>query len=193
MDPHVCCYRKLEIKRLDNKKTWTVKFKLLPRSAPPHSQSTFLFLQTPGLLLLLLLGCFSRVQLCVTPYSPPGSPVPGILQARTLEWVVISFSNAWKWKVKVKSLSRVGILATPWTAAYQVPPPMGFSRQEYWSGVPLPSQDSRIRVIQWLFPSMSSSWPPAMGSSSAQVDHILASSLQTSDLTETLPSFQGGA
>ena len=71
--------------------------------------------------------------------SPPGSPVPGILQARTLEWVVISFSNAWKWKVKVKSLSQVWLLATPWTAAYQAPPSMGFSRQEYWSGVPLPS------------------------------------------------------
>ena len=71
--------------------------------------------------------------------SPPGSPVPGILQARTLEWVAISFSNAWKLKVKVKSLSCVRLLATPWTAAYQAPPPMGFSRQEYWSGVPLPS------------------------------------------------------
>ena len=71
--------------------------------------------------------------------SPPGSPTPGILQARTLEWVAISFSNACKWKVKVKSLSRVRLLATPWTAAYQAPPSMGFSRQEYWSGVPLPS------------------------------------------------------
>ena len=71
--------------------------------------------------------------------SPPGSPIPGILQARTLEWVAIAFSNAWKWKVKVKSLSRVRLLATPWTAAYQAPLPMGFSRQEYWSGVPLPS------------------------------------------------------
>ena len=71
--------------------------------------------------------------------SPPGSPVPGILQARTLEWVAISFSNAWKWKVKVKSLSCVWLLATPWTAAYQAPPPMGFSWQEYSSGVPLPS------------------------------------------------------
>ena len=70
--------------------------------------------------------------------SPPGSPVPGILRARTLEWVAISFSNAWKWKVKVKSLSRVWLLATPWTAAYQAPLSMGFSRQEYWSGVPLP-------------------------------------------------------
>jgi len=71
--------------------------------------------------------------------SPPGSPVPGILQERTLEWVAISFSNAWKWKVKVKLLSRVRLLATPWTAAHQAPPSMGFSRQEYWSGVPLPS------------------------------------------------------
>ena len=73
--------------------------------------------------------------------SPPGSPVPGILQARTLEWVAISFSNAWKWKVKVKSLSRVRLSATPWTAAHQAPPSMGFSRQEYWSGVPSPSPD----------------------------------------------------
>ena len=71
--------------------------------------------------------------------SPPGSPVPGILQARTLEWVAIAFSNAWKWNVKGKSLSHVRLLATPWTAAYQAPPSMGFSRQEYWSGVPLPS------------------------------------------------------
>jgi len=71
--------------------------------------------------------------------SPPGSAVPGILQARTLEWVAISFSNACKWKVKGKSLSCVWLLATPWTAAYQAPPSMGFSRQEYWSGVPLPS------------------------------------------------------
>ena len=71
--------------------------------------------------------------------QPPGSPVPGILQARTPEWVAISFSNAWKWKVKVKPLGCVQPLATPWTAAYQAPPSMGFSRQEYWSGVPLPS------------------------------------------------------
>ena len=95
------------------------------------------------LILLLLLSGFSRVRLCVTPIdsSPPGSPVPGILQARTLEWVAISFSNAWKWKVKVKSLSHVRILATPWTAAYQAPPFMGFSRQEYWNGLPLPSPE----------------------------------------------------
>ena len=71
--------------------------------------------------------------------SPPGSPVPGILQARTLEWVAIAFSNAWKWKVKVKSLSCVRLLATPWTAAYQAPLSVEFSRQEYWSGLPFPS------------------------------------------------------
>ena len=71
--------------------------------------------------------------------SPPGSLIPGILQARTLESVAISFSNAWEWKVKVKLLSRVWLFETPWTAAHQVPLPMGFSRQEYWSGVPLPS------------------------------------------------------
>ena len=71
--------------------------------------------------------------------SPPGSAVPGILQAKTLEWVAISFSNAWKWKVKRKSLSHVRLLVTPWTTAYQAPPSMGFSRQEYWSGLPFPS------------------------------------------------------
>ena len=86
------------------------------------------------------------LQSCPTLCDPidgnaPGSPVSGILQARTLEWVAISFSNAWKWKMKVKSLSHVWLLATPWTAAYQAPPSMGFSRQEYWSGVPLPSPD----------------------------------------------------
>ena len=80
--------------------------------------------------------------------SPPGFPVPGILQARTLEWVAISFSNVWKWKVKVKSFSRIWLFATPWTAAYQVPPSMGFSRQEYWSGLPLPSPTYISSTIQ---------------------------------------------
>ena len=79
--------------------------------------------------------------------SPPGSPIPGILQARTLEWAAISFSNVWKWKVKVKSLSRVRPSATPWTAAHQAPPSTGFSRQEYWSGVPLPSPGSRYNQM----------------------------------------------
>ena len=96
----------------------------------------------------MLLSHFSRVPLCVTrDGSPSGSTVPGILQARTLEWVAISFSNAWKWKVKVKSLSRVRLLATPWTAAYQAPLPMGFSRQEYWSG--LPSSFATLESEKW--------------------------------------------
>ena len=90
---------------------------------------------------MLLLSHFSHDRLCATTRdgNPPGSPIPGILQARTLEWVAISFSNEWKWKVKVKSLSHVRLLATPWTVAYQAPPSVGFSRQEYWGGVPLPS------------------------------------------------------
>ena len=78
--------------------------------------------------------------------SPPGSAIPGILQARTLEWIAVSFSNAWKWRVKMKSLSRVRLLATPWNAAYQAPPSMGFSRQEYWSGLPLPSPTPLINT-----------------------------------------------
>ena len=83
--------------------------------------------------------------------SSPGSPFPGILQARTLEWVAISFSNGWKWKVKVKLLSHVQLLATPWTAAYQAPPSMGFSRQEYWSGVLLPSLMWNLKRYKWTY------------------------------------------
>ena len=93
--------------------------------------------------------------------SPPGSPIPGILQARTMEWVAISFSNTWKWKGKVKSLSRVWLFSTPWTVAHQAPPSMGFPRQEYWSGVPLPSlvvgiqhsdfTPSKIIIKYWLY------------------------------------------
>ena len=84
--------------------------------------------------------------------SPRGSPIHGILQARTLEWVAISFSNAWTWKVKVKSLSRVRLFVTPWTAAYQAPPSMEFSRQEYWSGVPLPSPSFMlVNIIKFLW------------------------------------------
>ena len=84
------------------------------------------------------------LQLCLTLCDPidgssPGSSVPGTLQARTLEWIALSFSKAWKWKVKVKLLSCVWLLVTPWTVAHQAPLSMGFSRQEYWSGVPLPS------------------------------------------------------
>ena len=81
--------------------------------------------------------------------SPPGLPIPGVLQARTLEWVAVSSSNAWNRKVKVKSLSRVWLFATPRTAAYQAPPSTGFSRQEYWSGVPLPSPFSCLLLAKW--------------------------------------------
>ena len=87
--------------------------------------------------------------------SPPGFPIPGLLQARTLEWVAISFSNAWKWRVKVKLLSHVRLFVTTWTAAYQAPPSMGFSRQEYWSGVPLPSPLKHIPLLYWLCQSLS--------------------------------------
>ena len=102
----------------------------------------------------LLISAAKLLQSCLTlcdprDGSPTGSPIPGILQARTLEWVAISFSDAWKWKVKVKSLSRVRLLATPGTAAYhQAPPSMGFSRQEYWSGVPLiSSSPNKIQTL----------------------------------------------
>ena len=91
------------------------------------SASTLARMRKKSWMLLLLLSHFSRVRLCdPIDGSPPGSPVPGILQARTLEWVAISFSNAWKWQVKVNSLSRVRLLATPWTAAHQAPPSMDF-------------------------------------------------------------------
>ena len=93
------------------------------------------------------------LQSCPTLCNPKdssllGTPVPGILQARILEWVAISFSSAWKWKVKVKSFSRARLLATPWTAAHQAPLSMGFSRQEYWSGVPLPSPIQYLALVQ---------------------------------------------
>ena len=92
-------------------------------------------------MLLLLLSRLSCPTLCdPRDGCPPGFPVTGILQARTRVWVAISFSNAWKWKVKGKSLSRVQRSATPWTAAFQAPLSLGFSRQEYWSGLPLPIQ-----------------------------------------------------
>ena len=111
---------------------------------PPSTHSILSPLQYLCQLLfawLLISAAAKSLQSCPTlcdpiDGSPSGSPVPGILQARTLEWVAISFSNAWKWKVK--SLSHLWLFATPWTAAYQVPPSMGFSRQEYWSGVPSP-------------------------------------------------------
>ena len=107
-------------------------------------KNELLWLVIDCLLLDIAAAAAESLQLCPTlchpmDSNPPGSPVPGILQARTLEWVAISFSNAWKWKVKGKSLSHVRLFTTPWTAAYQAPPSMGFSRQEYWGGVSLPS------------------------------------------------------
>ena len=115
-----------------------------------------------GFELHFLAAAAKSPQSCPTVYdptdaSPPGFPTPGILQARTLEWVSISFSNAWKWKVKVKSLSHVPLFATPWTAAYKAPPSMGFSRQEYWSGVLLPPP---IPDDEWYIISCTC-WPSA--------------------------------
>ena len=121
---------------------------------------------------MLLLSHVSCVWLCdPIDGSPPGSPVPGILQARTPEWVVISFSNAWKWKVKVKSLSRVWLLTTPWTIAYQAPLSMGFSRQEYWSGLPLPSPDQPRKHIKKQRPYFANKGPSSQsyGFSSSHV------------------------
>ena len=110
------------------------RFTIVKRSILPNFIYRFNVAATAAKLLQLCLTLCDPID-----GSPPGSSVPGILQARTLEWVTISFSNAWKWKVKVKSLSPVWLLVTPWTAAHQAPRSMGFSGQEYWSGVPLPS------------------------------------------------------
>ena len=99
--------------------------------------------------------------------SPPGSSVSGILQARTLEWVAISFSNAWKWKVKVKLLSRVWLFSTPRTTCSLGSSIHGISRQEYWSGLPLPSPIVVTRQLKFthldeIFVTLfiSSFWPP---------------------------------
>ena len=112
-------------------------------------------------------------------HSPPGSSVHGIFQARTLEWAAISFSNTWKWKVKVKSLSPVRPSATQWTAAFQAPPPMGFSRQEYWSGVPLPSPSSypiTLRIIYYVI------W------SSHEVEEVAHLQMRKLNLSSNLPN-----
>ena len=111
---------------------------------------------------LLLAAAAKSLQSCLTLCDPidgrpPGSAVPGILQARTLEWVAISFSSAWKWKVKMKSVSHVWLFVTPWTEAYQAPPSMEFSRQEYWSGLPL-SLKKRFSLI-----FLKSSWKTSEG------------------------------
>ena len=122
--------------------TQCIRGYLAPSLVPTHWMSLFTssnpVLTSKNISATAAAKSFSRVWLCATPRRQPTRlPVPGILQARTLEWLAISFSNAWKWKMKVKLLSRVWLLATPWTAAYQAPPSMGFSWQEYWSGLPL--------------------------------------------------------
>jgi len=122
----------------------------------PHCRRILYHLNHQGSFMNISFMCYAKsLQSCLTlcdptDGSPPGSPVPGILQARTLEWVAISFSSAWKWKVKVKSLSRVWLLATPWTAAYQAPPSMGFSRQEYWSDPQNSPRSISVFSMHWI-------------------------------------------
>ena len=129
-------------------------------------KSDWLYSLQPKMEKLYAMLCYAKLlQSCPTlcdpiDGSPPDSTIPGILQARTMEWVAISFSSAWKRKVKVKSLNRVRLLVTPWTAAYQAPLSMGFSRQEYWSGVPLPFPEKLYTVSKnnsWLW---FRSWAP---------------------------------
>ena len=117
---------------------------MLDRTCSQMNNNHFGNMLPVGCVCVYVAAATKLLQLCPTlcspiDSSPPRSLVPGILQASTLEWVAISFSNVWKWKVKVKMFSHVLLLATPWTAAYQTPPSMGFSRQEYWSVLPLPS------------------------------------------------------
>ena len=119
------------------------------------SHVPYICLYTYALTYTSVAAAAKSLQLCPTlcdpiDGSPLGTSVPGILQARTLEWIAISFSNAWKWKVKVKSFSCAWLLATPWTAAYQALPSMGFSRQEYWSRVPLSSPTYTSTYIKML-------------------------------------------
>ena len=123
---------------------WKIPWTVLGLTKSQTRLSDFYFHNPFNVWKLVVAAAAQPLQSCPTlcnpiDSSPPGSVVPGILQARTEEWVAISFSNAGKCKVKVKSLSRVQPSVTPWTAAIQPPLSMGFSRQEYWSGVPLPS------------------------------------------------------
>ena len=137
-------------------KYWSFSFSISPSSEYPGLipfRMDWLDLLTVQRTLKKCLAIAKSLQSCPTlcdpiDGSPSGSTIPGILQARTLEWVAISFSNARKWEVKGKLLSRVRLVATPWTAAYQAPSSMGFSRQEYWSGVPLPSPKKCLNHLQ---------------------------------------------
>ena len=145
----ICSKNESSVKRWRRKKKSVLIFLSLLRLWKLWPQGMMSPLVTVEKALLLLLSLQSCPTLCdPIRSSPPGSPVPGILQARTLEWVAISFFNAWRWKVKVKSLSRVRPSVTAWTAAYQAPLSMEFSRQEYWSGVPLPSPGKGVKFVQ---------------------------------------------
>ena len=139
------------------------------------------------------------LQPCPTPCnpidsSPLGSPVPGILQERILEWVAISFSNVWKWKVKGKSLSRVQLSATPWTAAHQAPLSMGFSRQEYWSGVPVPylEGNGRTHLKWWKRKTYNPDYCTQQGSHSKKKEKskALQTSKSSENSTTTKPALQ---
>ena len=131
------------VKRITGTETCVIEPQIIEkRSSVIQGKESCFYIFEDVLLLLLGYAAAKSLQSCLTLCDPidgslPGSAIPGILQARTLEWVAISFSNAWKWKAKVKSLSHVRLFVTPRTAAYQAPPSMGFSRQEYWSGWPL--------------------------------------------------------
>ena len=123
--------------------------------------------QTQGYVLVMQSHAKS-LQLCPTlcdpiDCNPPGSAVPGILQARILEWVAISFSNAWKRKVKVKSLSRVQLLVTPWTAAYQAPLYSFQARVLEWGAIAF--SDVLVRNLKWCSPELywSRLWTPSLG------------------------------
>ena len=135
----------------------------------PYLKMRAMLLESNLAIRCLAAATAKSLQLCPTlcdpiDGSPPGSSVPGILQARILEWVAISFSNAWKWKVKVKSLNRVRLLVTPWTAAYQAPLSMGFSRQEYWIGLPfLPTGENYNMLFRFVITYS----PPPQGAAAA--------------------------
>ena len=122
-------------------------------------------------ILILLLCCTASVvsdSVWLHRWQPTRLPVPGIFQARTLEWVAISFTNAWKWKVKLNLLSRVWLLASPWTAAYQAPPSTGLSRREYWSGLPLHARNVLFTIqdghqkVQVMIRGLEISSPPIL-------------------------------
>ena len=152
--PSIACLRKCKLEAKFKCPAWSPSF-FHPKKCKQETSCKCLA-WSPSASCLTMMAAAKSLQLCLTlcdpiDSSPPGSAAPGILQARALEWVAVSFSNALKWKMKVKSLSLVPLLATPWTAAHQAPLSMGFSRQEYWSGVPLPSPTMMANWCKSLF------------------------------------------